>query len=355
MKQIHVGVVFGGRSTEHEISRKSVMTILHAIPEEYQKTAIGITKAGKWYEFYGDKKLIPDGSWESSPEKRELFFSYGGLQYFRNGEFHSLHIDVFFPVLHGMYGEDGTIQGFFEMLGVPYVGCGVGASANGMDKSMTKLLVSATGIRQADYVLVDRYNCHNPESIVAESEKKLGYPVFVKPCRSGSSVGVVKATDRQTLCSGLENALQYDTRILIEEAIPAREMECAVLSACGETVAEVGEVVAADEYYDYDAKYNNPDSRTETHPDIPAATEQEIREKAIRIFRLLDCRGLARVDFFVNRESGEVVFNEINTMPGFTNISMYPLLMEKHGIRLGELVDRLIREALESDTPCKNI
>ena len=215
-----------------------------------------------------------------------------------------------------------------------------------MDKSMTKLLVSTANIRQAAFVLVDKHNKNDLDALIAESEKKLDYPVFVKPCRSGSSVGVTKATDRETLRAGLENALLYDDRILIEEAIDARELECAVLSFGDKTVAEVGEVISALEYYDYEAKYNNPTSRTETSPDLPKATVDEIREKAVRIFRLLDCKGLSRVDFFLDRKSGEVVFNEINTLPGFTDISMYPMLIEKHGISRESLVRKLIEEAL---------
>ncbi len=347
MKQLHVGVIFGGSSTEHEISRKSAMTILRAMPKQHKKTAIGITKTGKWYAYFGEESLVENGEWETAADKYEIFFSSNSLFYQKDGELVPLTIDVAFPVLHGQFGEDGTVQGLFEMLGIPYVGCGVGASANAMDKSMTKLLVSTANIRQADFVLVDRYNKHDLDPIIAACEKKLGYPVFVKPCRSGSSVGVTKANDRASLREGLENALRYDDRILVEEAIDARELECAVLSFGDEMIAEVGEVISALEYYDYEAKYNNPTSRTETSPNLPQTTIDEIREKAIRIFRLLDCKGLSRVDFFLDRKSGEVIFNEINTLPGFTSISMYPMLIEKHGISNEELVEKLLREALQ--------
>ena len=346
MKQLHVGILFGGASTEHEVSRRSATTILRSIPSKYKKTPIGITKEGKWFAYFGDESLIANGDWEKADEKYEIFFSSNEILYKKDGELLPLAIDVAFPVLHGKFGEDGTIQGLFEMLNLPYVGCGVGASSNAMDKSITKLLVATAGIRQADFVLVDRYNKQNPEALIAESEEKLGYPVFVKPCRSGSSVGVAKAADRAALRAGLETALQYDDRILIEEGIDARELECAVLSYDNEMIAEVGEVISALEYYDYEAKYNNPTSRTETSPDISPEIEAEIREKAIRIFKLLDCRGLSRIDFFLDRKNGEVVFNEINTLPGFTNISMYPMLIEKHGISREELVDKLIQEAL---------
>ncbi len=346
---IHVGVLFGGRSTEHEVSRRSAATILGAMPKEYKKTPVGITKTGVWYAFFGDESEIPGGEWEKSDKKRMLFFAPNGLFYEENGNRVPLDIDVVFPVLHGMYGEDGTLQGLLEMLKIPYVGCGVAASANAMDKSMTKLLVSTAGIRQADFVFVDGNEKRPYEEIADACEKKFGYPCFIKPCRSGSSVGVVKATCREELIKGLDHALAYDNRLLIEEGIDARELECAVLSACDKTVAEVGEVISAVDYYDYDAKYNNAASITELYPDISRETEEEIKRKAITIFRLLDCKGLARVDFFLDRKSGEVVFNEINTLPGFTSISMYPMLMEKHGIDKATLVDLLIRESLKKE------
>ncbi len=346
MKQLHVGVLFGGNSTEHEVSRKSVMLILAALPDKYKKTAIGITKAGEWYAYLGDHALIENGAWEQSEQKYPISFTPKGMSYQKDGAQFALDIDVAFPVLHGKYGEDGTIQGLFEMLGIPFVGCGVGASANAMDKSITKLLVSTLGIRQARYVLVDRYNKNDLASVIAESEHTLGYPVFVKPCRFGSSVGVVKAKDRGELSEGLKCALDYDERILIEEAIDARELECAVLATDQGTVAEVGEVISALEYYDYEAKYNNPTSKTEIYPDLSPDTERQIKRDAVRIFRTLDCRGLARVDFFLDRKTGELVFNEINTLPGFTPISMYPMLIGKHGISHEELVTRLIDDAL---------
>lgn len=342
-----VAVLFGGRSTEHEVSRKSAYTILTHMPEGFEALPIGITKAGAWFAYHGDLAKIPTGEWEQTEEKYALSIGTdadtpAGLFYIENGEAKPITIDVFFPVLHGMYGEDGTVQGLFELLGVPYVGCGVGGSAVSMDKSMTKLLVSTAGIRQADFVFVDRHNKNDLAPIMDESERKLGYPVFVKPCKSGSSVGVTKATDRKSLEEGLAHALQFDDRILIEEGINARELECAVLETKDGFVAEVGEVVSAIEFYDYDAKYNNPSSETLLHPDIPAEIEAEIQEKAVRIFKLLDCKGLSRVDFFLDRDTGEVVFNEINTLPGFTSISMFPMLMKKHGLSLEEVIKALV-------------
>ncbi len=330
MKQKHIAVIFGGASTEHEVSCRSAYTILTHTPEEFTAAAIGITKKGEWFEFFGNYEKIPTGEWEFSDEKKAI--AVGDLK-----------ADCVLPVLHGKNGEDGTIQGLFELLNMKYAGCGVCASAVSMDKSMTKLLVSTAGIRQADFVLVDKYNKNDIAGLIAETEQKLGYPVFVKPCRFGSSVGVSKATDRASLEKGLCEALKFDDRILIEEGIDARELECAVLETENGLIAEVGEVVSAIEFYDYDAKYNNPDSMTVLTPDISPETEEEIKEKARRIFRLLDCRGLSRIDFFLDRGTGEIVFNEINTLPGFTSISMFPMLMKKHGLEIEDIIRALIK------------
>ncbi len=328
MKKKHIAVIFGGASTEHEVSCRSAYTILTHMPEE--ATAIGITKKGEWFEFFGDYEKIPTGEWEFSDEKKAI--AVGDIK-----------ADCVLPILHGKNGEDGTIQGLFELLNIKYAGCGVCASAVSMDKSMTKLLVSTANIRQADFVLVDKYNKNDIAGLVAETEQKLGYPVFVKPCRFGSSVGVSKAADRASLEKGLREALKFDDRILIEEGIDARELECAVLETENGLVAEVGEVVSAIEFYDYDAKYNNPDSMTVLNPDISPEIEAEIKEKARRIFRLLDCRGLSRIDFFLDRKTGEIVFNEINTLPGFTSISMFPMLMKKHGLEIEDIIRALIK------------
>ncbi len=324
-----VAVLFGGQSTEHEVSLRSAYTVLSHMPNEYNALAVGITKTGEWFEYTGDYKKIPTGEWEFSKEKRALAIG-------------AVKADCVLPVLHGKNGEDGTVQGLFELLNIKYAGCGVCASAVSMDKSMTKRLVSTAGIRQANYVLVDRYNKNDLAALIEETEQKLGYPVFVKPCRFGSSVGVSKATDRVALKKGLSEALRFDDRILIEEGIDARELECAVLETENGLIAEVGEVVSAIEFYDYDAKYNNPDSMTVLAPDISPETEEEIKEKARRIFQLLDCRGLSRIDFFLDRRTGEVVFNEINTLPGFTSISMFPMLMKKHGLEIEDIVRALV-------------
>lgn len=350
MDKKNIALLFGGASTEHTISCKSVMSFINnADIGKYNTILIGITRDGTWYLYEDDVALIPTGKWAEAPLKKELFVSFGnekGLFTMENGVRRSVAVDVFVPVLHGKNGEDGTIQGLFEMLGVPYVGCGVSASANSMDKSMTKLIVSHAGIEQADYILVDKHNKNDLENVADIAIDRLGFPLFIKPCASGSSIGICKAKDRAELLAGMRTALEHDTRVLIEKFINARELECAVLETADGFVAELGEVISADDFYDFDSKYNNAASITTTSPDLPKGIADEIRRQAIEIFKILDCRSLARVDFFLDKDTGKIIFNEINTMPGFTDISMYPMLISKCGHTITELIDRLIEAAL---------
>ena len=350
MNKKNVALLFGGASTEHVISCKSVMSFVNNINrEKYNPILIGITLDGAWYLYNGDVSLIPADTWVDSSEKREVFADLGaekGLFYLENGEKIHIDIDLFIPVLHGKYGEDGTIQGLFEMLGVPYVGCGVSASANSMDKSMTKLIVSHAGIKQADYLLLDRHNKNDLEKLADEAIERLGFPIFIKPCASGSSIGVCKARNRKELMDGMKFALGHDSRVLIEKFINARELECAVFESEKGIEAKVGEVVSADDFYDFDSKYNNAASITDTAPDIPAEISAEICRQAVEIFKILDCKSLSRVDFFLDKDSGEIIFNEINTLPGFTNISMFPMLAESLGYGSEKLIDTLIESAL---------
>ncbi len=330
----NVVVIFGGMSTEHDISRKSVVTVLNTIDQEkYDVYRLGITKEGQWLLFEGDDSHIVDGTWAQygieahiSPDasKKALIIMY-------RGKIETVKIDVVIPVLHGLYGEDGTIQGLFEMAKIPYVGCGVLSSSVAMDKFYTKLVVEPLGIRQANYIGVIKED-YNQEVVAQGVSSKLGYPVFVKPSNAGSSIGVSKAGDANELHYALELAFKHDRKVLVEEAIVGREVECAVLGNLDVLASDVGEILAADEFYDFDSKYNNSASKTVLSADIPSETKEEIRRNAVEIFKALDGRGLSRVDFFVEKASGQVVFNEINTYPGFTNISMYPMLMEAAGI-----------------------
>lgn len=350
MSKKNLAVLFGGRSSEHEVSCMSVLTIVRAVDKEkYNLYLIGITKTGSW-RLADSVAEIEDGSWRESgvaaiisPDtKGELIITRG------DAPMQTVKLDAVFPVLHGMYGEDGTVQGLFEMAGIPYVGCGVLASAAAMDKFYTKLIVDTLGIRQARYVPVLKEQLTDIDGVVARVEKDLSYPVFVKPSKAGSSRGVSKAENREMLILGLEEASRHDYKILVEETIVGRELECAVLGYGDNAKASgIGEILAAVEFYDYDAKYNSAESRTVVGPDLPEGREDEIRADAVRIFQALDGFGLSRVDFFLERETDSVVFNEINTLPGFTSISMYPMLWKARGYDIGRLVDVLIDMAVE--------
>lgn len=353
MEKKNIAVIFGGRSSEHDVSCVSVLTIIKALDmSKYNPYLIGITKEGTWL-LADDVAAIESGSWRSSNKnaiispdtKGEIIISSN-----ENGTYkiENIKLDVIFPVLHGMYGEDGTIQGLFEMAGVPYVGCGVLASAVAMDKFYTKLIVDTLGIRQARYVPVLKNELSDMTKVTGRVERELEYPVFVKPSKAGSSQGVSKAENREGLIKALNIAAEHDYKILVEETIVGRELECAVLGHDKTTRASgVGEILAAAEFYDYDAKYNNADSKTVIGPDLPSGVEDEIREKAVKIFNALDGFGLSRVDFFMEDNTNSVVFNEINTLPGFTSISMYPMLWEAKGYDINKLVETLIEMSEE--------
>lgn len=343
-------VIFGGESPEHDISQKSVTSILNNLDKEkYNIYTIGITRDGRWYLYTGDWSKIEPGEWEKDSENlRTAFISPDSSQHgivVTDGSNGIIHIDVIFPVLHGEYGEDGTIQGLFELSHIPYVGMGVLASANGMDKTFSKLVFQAAGIPQADWVVVTAAD--DLEKRADEIEAKLGYPCFVKPARLGSSVGIGKAHNREELIAALENAKKYDRRILVEEHIDGHEVECAVLGNSEPKAAAVGEIKPTVEYYDFDAKYNDSSTVLVIPAELPSETIEKIREYAITAFKSLDGQGLARVDFFVRHSDGSVILNEINTLPGFTNISMYPKLWDAAGLGYSALLDRLIELAQE--------
>lgn len=356
MSKKNLAVIFGGRSSEHEVSCISVLAIAGAVnKDKYNMYLIGITKEGNWLKVK-DIEAIKDGSWRESdtqaiisPDtKGELIISQEERGTYKVID--KVELDAIFPVLHGMYGEDGTIQGLFEMSGIPYVGCGVFASAASMDKFYTKLVVDTLGIRQAVYVPVLKSQLADMDSVVKRVEDKLSYPVFIKPSKAGSSKGVSKADNREMLIKGLNEAAEHDYKILVEETIVGRELECAVLGYSDSTKASgIGEILAADSaaFYDFDAKYNNADSKTVIGPELPSGKEDEIRENAVKIFNALDGFGLSRVDFFLEKDTNSVVFNEINTLPGFTSISMYPMLWKAKGYSIESLVETLIEMAEE--------
>lgn len=339
-------LLFGGQSSEHEVSCVSVVTVANNIDTDtYRLHLVGITKQGQW--LYVDSIAdIVSGAWENSEKNAVLSpdATKKELLVFQGNEVTHISIDVAFPVLHGKNGEDGTVQGLFELAQIPYVGCGVLASAVSMDKVYTKLIVDRLGICQAQYVDVRKEQLKDMDSVVARVEETLSYPVFVKPSNAGSSRGVSKAEDRAALKKSLELAAEHDSKILVEETIIGRELECAVLGNLEVEASGVGEILAAGEadFYDYDAKYNNADSKTVIGPELPEGKTEEIRQAAREIFKAVDGRGLARVDFFLEKDTNRVIFNELNTLPGFTSISMYPMLWEAEGIDKKKLVAELI-------------
>lgn len=344
-----LAVIAGGRSSEHEVSLVSGASVIEGIDaEKYDVKIIVITKDGEWL-LAPDVEALKDGSWKESkikavisPDAKDKAL----LIFNENGSVEKFPVDVVFPVLHGLYGEDGTIQGLFEMAGIPYVGCGVIASAVGMDKWYAKQVADTTGIRQARFVPVYRDELKEMDKVVDRIEKAYPYPYFVKPSNAGSSKGVSKAADREGLMKALLLAAEHDRKILVEETIVGRELECAVLGGFDVKASGVGEILAAAEFYDFDAKYNNAESKTVLLPELPEGKAEEIRTAAVKIFKALDGYGLSRVDFFLENSTNEIVFNEINTLPGFTAISMYPMLWKEQGLDKKALVDELINLAL---------
>ena len=337
MNKVRVAIICGGKSSEHEISCISANGILNAIDRsKFEPVLIGITKSGKWLLLPDDTTFITlNGALPTVPESGiEVSITSQGL--FSGGK--NLAIEVAFPILHGTYGEDGTIQGLFEMIGLRYVGSGVLASAVSMDKSYAKPIFAAAGLKVASGTVVTSTNFELPSN--------LNYPLFVKPARSGSSRGTTKVKQSSDLKAAIEAALAFDSKVIIEQAVDGKEIECAVLQSQGKTiVSPVGEIVISSKYefYDFQAKYLD-NSMQLVFPDLPAGVEEKIQSAALTAFNAAGCEGLARVDFFYST-SGDVVINEINTMPGFTPLSVYPKLIEKSGINYQSLITTLIQTA----------
>lgn len=344
-----IAVIFGGQSSEHEVSCVSAANVIDGLDtEKYDIHMIGITKEGKWL-LADTIDAIRDGSWRESELTAVISpdHSHHGLLKIKDGTISVQYIDVVFPVLHGLYGEDGTIQGLLELSRIPYVGCGVLASAASMDKISTKIFADRIGVRQANYVTDIARGNSQIETTIAEVEEKLGYPVFVKPSNAGSSQGVSKAHNQEELREAIQLAKTHDHRVLIEENITGREIECAVLGGENVKASMIGEILAAAEFYDFDAKYNNAESKTVINPDLPEEVKEKVRDNAVAIFKAVGGYGLSRVDFFVEQDTNEVIFNEINTLPGFTDISMYPMLWKAMGVDKTELLNQLIELAYE--------
>ena len=354
MKKLSVCVLFGGISPEHEVSLRSAEFVLSCLdPEKYNVFPVGITKNGDWVLYTGtDYSLLPSGEWQHYEGNRRAAISPvrgQGLLSFEGDCVVREWIDVVFPVLHGENGEDGAMQGLLQMAGIPYVGPHVAASAVAMDKTLTKLVADQAGVTQAKWMLVRNNDLNNHlDGILDSVEEKFSYPVFVKPAGTGSSVGVSKAKDRITLKEALLNAGTFDQKILVEEFIHGREVEVAVLGNDNPMASVCGEIDSGADFYDYDAKYVTDTSVAYIPARIPEDVEEMVREAAVKIYSAIGCQGLSRVDFFVTYEDNRVVFNEINTLPGFTSISMYPKLFAASGIESNALIDELLRLAMEA-------
>lgn len=368
MSKKRVAVIFGGQSSEHEVSRVSAQSVIENIDKQkYDIVMIGITKEGQWLTYEGETEKIGSGEWQSIAQQRLLVQKNAVIKASQETALSNSvrniitgkgnnSIDVVFPVLHGCNGEDGTIQGLFELAQIPYVGCGVLGSALGMDKAYTKVMFEKEGLPQGDYLVFSRKQIYNEqEDVIRQVEERLTYPCFVKPSNAGSSVGVNKAGNREELVNALIIAAKNDRRILVEEFIDGREIECAVLGNDTPIASTVGEVVPCKDFYDYEAKYQAGDSSKVMIPaeNLNSETVEKIREYAVRAFKCLDCAGLSRVDFFVHKKTGQIYINEINTLPGFTKISMYPKLWDKSGIAYPELIDKLIELAFERFNDCR--
>ena len=354
MSKLNVCILFGGISPEHDVSLRSAESVLMNMDsEKYHIFPVGITKEGQWILFgSNDYSLIPGGNWLQCPDNRKATISPvrgEGLLIFDGGTVIREKIDVVFPVLHGENGEDGAMQGLLQMAGIPYVGPHVSASAVAMDKTLTKLVADNAGVKQAAWQLVRSSElASHMEQIVARLEEKFSYPMFVKPAGTGSSVGVSKAADRDALCAALTYAGQFDSKILVEEFINGREIEVAVMGNDSPVASVCGEIDSGAEFYDYDAKYVTDTSVAYIPARISEEVEEFVREEAVKIYQAIGCQGLSRVDFFVTYDDERVVFNEINTLPGFTSISMYPKLFGASGIAYGDLIDNLLNLALEA-------
>ncbi|HXX23506.1 MAG TPA: D-alanine--D-alanine ligase family protein [Terriglobia bacterium] len=366
-KKIRLGVLFGGRSGEHEVSLTSAVAVMKALdPAKYELVPIGITREGRWRvgprafglltEAPGDdaaqrtaplRSVLEEGRAvtpsvdPTGPKLLPLAKSPAALKA-------RPEVDVIFPVLHGTFGEDGTIQGLLELADVPYVGAGVLASSTGMDKDVMKRLFRDAGLPVVSWELVLRKEWEDdPAGVRRRIEKRLRYPLFVKPANLGSSVGITKVHEPGELEAGMELAAQYDRKILVEKAVDAQEIECAVLGNDNPQASVPGEIVPVNEFYDYEAKYIKEGSELLIPARLSPRQTKRVQELAVRAFKAVDCAGMARVDFLLDRKSGKIFVMEINTIPGFTPISMYPKLWEASGVPYSMLLDRLIQLALE--------
>ncbi len=356
-KKLHIAVLFGGRSGEHEVSLMSARSVLSALnPEKYEITQIGITKDGVWLA--GENVLEALSKGQTDDENLKQVVILPNQYHNRIWEIQIrdsawmleplVNVDVVFPVLHGTFGEDGTLQGLLEMADLAYVGAGVTGSSVGMDKGIFKDVMRANGIPTVESVIILRSEVEkNLEAVIHQAEAVGSYPLFVKPANLGSSVGITKCNSRTDLGEGLMEAAAYDRRVLVERGVTAREIEVSVLGNDAPQASVTGEVLPSREFYSYESKYVDGTSGLLIPAPLPAETAREICQMAVTAYKAIDCAGMARVDFFVEKATGNIYLNELNTIPGFTSISMYPKLWEVSGLPYPKLVDRLVELALE--------
>ncbi|MBQ7822413.1 MAG: D-alanine--D-alanine ligase [Clostridia bacterium] len=355
MKKTTVLCMFGGKSTEYEVSLSSAHSILSNIDRnKYDVIMLGITRDGKWFHYNGDIDSIKDDTWHQKDVLPAMLIPDAGSKKLLincgdpSGYAESADIDVVFPVMHGAHCEDGTLQGLLEICELPYVGPGCLSSAVAMDKVFTKLVLNNFDIPQAKFKFFTASQISSdPDTCISKAEAEFTYPIFVKPANAGSSIGTGKAANREALKTALINAAKYDSKIIIEEYITAKEIEVAVMGNDDIVISQCGEINPGSDYYDYDTKYKTNTSSAYIPANIPADTAKKVRELAGTIYKALDCKGMSRVDFFVC-DDGRIVFNEINTLPGFTNISMYPKLFVSEGLTYSEIIDKLISLATAS-------
>ena len=353
MSKISVCILFGGMSPEHKVSLRSAESVLNNMDKEkYEVLPVGITVEGQWILFGGsDYSMLPAGTWMTHPDNCAAAISPvrgQGLLCFTDSGVAAKKVDVAFPVMHGENCEDGAMQGLLKLAGIPCVGPNVAASAVAMDKTWTKLVVDHAGVPQAAWQLVRRGSLSRMDAVLDSLEQQFDYPMFVKPAGTGSSVGVSKAANREALAAALVSAAEFDEKILVEEFIHGREIEVAVLGNENPVASVCGEIDSGADFYDYDAKYITDTSTAYIPARIPEDVQAQVREQAVKVYTAIGCQGLSRVDFFVTYEGNRVVFNEINTLPGFTSISMYPKLWTASGIPYGRLIDELLKLAVEA-------
>ena len=349
-----VALLFGGMSSEHEVSCVSVGNFVRNIDRsKYEVLTVGITKEGRWLYTEATAEQMADGSWEELPGNMPCVISpdradHGMILFTPDGRVEKMHLDVVIPVLHGLWGEDGTVQGLLELAGIAYVGCGVLASSVCMDKAVANALFEANGVPHTKWVAANRWEIEKDlEGVCAGVEQKLGWPVFVKPANAGSSVGISKVSSQEELKAAIALALENDRKVVFEAFVDGQEVECAVIGSDPAVATRPGEILAGAEFYTYDDKYKNGVSQTVIPAHLPEAKLDEVKTYAAMAYTALNCEGLARCDFFVEKNTGRVLINEINTFPGFTAISMSPKRMEHEGLPVPQLIDRLIALAVE--------